>query len=171
MSKTCRVCYAAEFCFALLCFCFALSSASTNRSELSRFESSSRYKIPVSQEKKNGRWAMNSSHNTTRIMGSIIHNDVSEFSTLQSIVDEKPYSIPPRLDLADAYFAAGYPDLAVGEEYIALLLVDECEGLGGEYEEQASDAANEDYLHGDGADVEQREEKMKIVMVDARLDM
>lgn len=103
-------------------------------------------------------------------MGSIAHNAVSDISRLQAIIDEKPYSIPPRLNLADAYFAAGYPDLAVGEEYIALLLVDECEGLSGEFEELALDAAKEDYLHGDGADG-QGGDKMKVVMADKRLDM
>jgi hypothetical protein len=100
-------------------------------------------------------------------MGSTPPADPRDISILQSGINEKPYSIPPRLELASAYLAAGYPDLAVGEEYIALLIVDECEGLSGEFEDQALEAATEDYLDGNEVD----EEKMKAVMADTRLDM
>ena len=64
----------------------------------------------------------------------------------QNTVRERPYSIKARLTLAHAYAQENYPDLAVGETYLALLLVDEATGdAGGEFEEEALSAAREDY--------------------------
>lgn len=50
-----------------------------------------------------------------------------------------------RINLAKAYKSLGYPDLAVGDAYKALLLVDEV-AEEGEYHEEALEAANADYL-------------------------
>jgi hypothetical protein len=47
--------------------------------------------------------------------------------------------------LAKAYRDLGYPDLAIGDAYKALLLVDEV-AEEGEYHEEAVEAANADYL-------------------------
>ncbi|KAH9863413.1 hypothetical protein IAQ61_009691 [Plenodomus lingam] len=64
--------------------------------------------------------------------------------TLQKKTSATPYSITHRLKLAQAYKELGYPDLAVGDAYKALLLIDEVVGEG-EYHEEASDAAALDY--------------------------
>lgn len=50
-----------------------------------------------------------------------------------------------RINLAKAYRSLGYPDLAIGDAYKALLLVDEVVEEG-EYHEEALEAANTDYL-------------------------
>ncbi|KAF2084269.1 hypothetical protein K490DRAFT_17689, partial [Saccharata proteae CBS 121410] len=63
---------------------------------------------------------------------------------LHAAVSENPYSIAIRLDLAEAYRRAGYPDLTVGEAYKALLLVDEVLDESGEYHEVALEAAQAD---------------------------
>lgn len=47
--------------------------------------------------------------------------------------------------MAKAYRDLGYPDLAIGDAYKALLLVDEV-AEEGEYHEEALEAANADYL-------------------------
>jgi hypothetical protein len=47
--------------------------------------------------------------------------------------------------LANAYRGLGYPDLAIGDAYKALLLVDEV-AEEGEYHDEALEAANADYL-------------------------
>lgn len=64
---------------------------------------------------------------------------------MQQQTPEQPYSIVHRLRLAKAYRDLGYPDLAVGDAYKALLLVDEV-AEEGEYHEEAVEAANADYL-------------------------
>jgi hypothetical protein len=66
-------------------------------------------------------------------------------ATLQESIVERPYSITARLNLARAYQAHGYPDLTVGEAYIALLLVDECLGDPREFEDEAYEAALGDF--------------------------
>ena len=71
----------------------------------------------------------------------------------QSLISQHPYSITSRLRLAKAYQNHDHPDLAVGEAYIALLLVDECLGdAGGEFEEEAWGAAVRDFSSGSGDD-------------------
>lgn len=69
----------------------------------------------------------------------------SDVQRQQSDVDENPYSIAARLKLSKTYQDYGYADLAVGEAYIALLLVDECLGESGEFEDEACEAAVGDY--------------------------
>jgi len=63
-------------------------------------------------------------------------------------VQENPYSIIRRLELSREYAALGYPDLAAGEAYMALLLIDEVCEDGGEYHEEAFEAAVQE--HGGG---------------------
>lgn len=69
---------------------------------------------------------------------------------LQNGVSLRPYSISARLDLARAYKENEYPDLAAGEAYIALLLVDESLGHSGEFEDEAVEAAIADFGPGLG---------------------
>ncbi|KAI8937772.1 hypothetical protein NX059_005471 [Plenodomus lindquistii] len=64
---------------------------------------------------------------------------------LQQKTSTEPYSILHRLNLARSYRDLGYPDLAVGDAYKALLLVDEVVEEG-EYHEEASEAATIDYI-------------------------
>ncbi|KAF9698719.1 hypothetical protein EKO04_003246 [Ascochyta lentis] len=72
-------------------------------------------------------------------------NLIDELIALQQQTPRQPYSITHRLKLAKAYRSLGYPDLAVGDAYKALLLVDEV-AEEGEYHNEALDAANADYL-------------------------
>ncbi|KAF2142052.1 uncharacterized protein K452DRAFT_358520 [Aplosporella prunicola CBS 121167] len=55
-----------------------------------------------------------------------------------------PYSISCRLQVAELYRALGYPDLAAGEAYRVLLLVDEVLDDSGEYHDQALETAIEE---------------------------
>jgi len=70
----------------------------------------------------------------------------SPISLLQDGITDQPYSIRHRLRLAQALHDNGYPDLAAGEAYIALLLVDECLGVTGEFEEEAFETTLEDFI-------------------------
>jgi hypothetical protein len=77
-------------------------------------------------------------------------NDVREKLTSQLVAfqqatTEEPYSILCRLRLAKAYQALGYPDLAAGDAYKALILVDEVVDQG-EYHDEALDAARTDVI-------------------------
>ncbi|KAF2856735.1 hypothetical protein T440DRAFT_6980 [Plenodomus tracheiphilus IPT5] len=69
---------------------------------------------------------------------------IRKLIALQQRTSTAPYSIVHRLKLAQAYRDLGYPDLAVGDAYKALLLVDEVLE-DGEYHEEALDAARLDY--------------------------
>ncbi|KAF2095536.1 hypothetical protein NA57DRAFT_67915 [Rhizodiscina lignyota] len=62
---------------------------------------------------------------------------------LQPLVKSEPYNITLRLALADTYQTLRYPDLAAGEAYKALLLVDEVCDESGEYHELAFEAARQ----------------------------
>ncbi|KAF1833785.1 hypothetical protein BDW02DRAFT_359923 [Decorospora gaudefroyi] len=64
---------------------------------------------------------------------------------LQQTTREDPYSILHRLKLAKAYKNLGYPDLAAGDAYKALILVDELVDEG-EYHDEALEAAQKDLL-------------------------
>ncbi|KAL5118368.1 hypothetical protein ACEQ8H_003717 [Pleosporales sp. CAS-2024a] len=67
-----------------------------------------------------------------------------ELVTLQQATPERPYSIHHRLELAEAYRRLGYPDLAAGDAYKALLLIDEVLEEG-EYHQEALEAAKHDF--------------------------
>jgi hypothetical protein len=67
-----------------------------------------------------------------------------KLSALQQRTSSAPYSIIHRLKLAQAYKALGYPDLAAGDAYKALLLIDEVVEEG-EYHEEAFEAAQIDF--------------------------
>lgn len=64
---------------------------------------------------------------------------------LQHTTPEQPYSILHRLKLARAYKDLGYPDLAAGDAYKALILVDEL-AEEGEYHDEALEAAQADLV-------------------------
>lgn len=63
---------------------------------------------------------------------------------LQARIAEQPYSISLRLQVAELYRALAFPDLAAGEAYRALLLVDEVLDESGEYHEQAVEDIQEE---------------------------
>ncbi|KAF9638342.1 hypothetical protein BFW01_g9239 [Lasiodiplodia theobromae] len=63
---------------------------------------------------------------------------------LQARIAEQPYSISLRLQVAELYRALAFPDLAAGEAYRALLLVDEVLDESGEYHEQALEDIQEE---------------------------
>ena len=77
----------------------------------------------------------------SRRLSREIMADSITIQSLQDTIEASPYSIPARLALAKAYQAHQYPDLAAGEAYLALLLVDECLGATGEFEAEALEAA------------------------------
>lgn len=62
---------------------------------------------------------------------------------LRSWLDYWPYSIELYIEIANAYVELGYPDLAVGAAYKALLLVDACKDESDEYHEEALDTVYE----------------------------
>ncbi|PSN69884.1 hypothetical protein BS50DRAFT_618853 [Corynespora cassiicola Philippines] len=72
-----------------------------------------------------------------------LHKRVAELTALQQRMPSEPYSILLRLALAKEYKSLGYPDLAAGDAYKALLLVDELVEEG-EYYEEALEAARVD---------------------------
>ncbi|KAK2630163.1 hypothetical protein QTJ16_000983 [Diplocarpon rosae] len=57
----------------------------------------------------------------------------------ETLIDS-PYDLVAYLERAEAYSELGYPDLAAGDIYRALLLIDEVENEGFEYHERALDA-------------------------------
>lgn len=65
--------------------------------------------------------------------------------SLRAATSHQPYSITHRLSLAQAYEELGYPDLAAGDAYKALLLIDEVLDEG-EFHDEAQEAAESDYL-------------------------
>jgi hypothetical protein len=73
---------------------------------------------------------------------------VQEVQKLQLEISEDPYCCARYLLISRAYREAGYPDLATGAAYKALLLVDEILDDSSEYHEQATLAANEYVIHG-----------------------
>ncbi|KAF2205869.1 hypothetical protein GQ43DRAFT_476971 [Delitschia confertaspora ATCC 74209] len=74
---------------------------------------------------------------------SILSERLSQLDYLLQCVSVQPYSIPLRLKIAKVYQSLGYPDLAIGEAYLALVLLDEISDEG-EYYEQATEAATAD---------------------------
>lgn len=72
-------------------------------------------------------------------------NLTEKLVALQKATPEQPYSIPHRLNLAKAYKELGYPDLAAGDAYKALILVDELTEEG-EYHDEALEAAHADLI-------------------------
>lgn len=68
---------------------------------------------------------------------------IATLGELQELLSTEPYSVILRLRLATTYEILGYPDLAAGDAYKALLLVDELVDEG-EYYEQALSAAEFD---------------------------
>ncbi|KAH7126982.1 hypothetical protein B0J11DRAFT_604914 [Dendryphion nanum] len=65
---------------------------------------------------------------------------IAHLVELQNRLTEEPYSISLRLELAGSYKELGYPDLAAGDSYKALLLIDELDQEG-EYHDEVLEAA------------------------------
>ncbi|KAL8942592.1 MAG: hypothetical protein Q9216_001574 [Gyalolechia sp. 2 TL-2023] len=59
-------------------------------------------------------------------------------------LSEHPYSFATYFKRAECHEELGYPDLAVGDAYRALLLIDEISDESGEYHEEASEAFRKD---------------------------
>jgi hypothetical protein len=66
-----------------------------------------------------------------------------DIQALQARVASVAYNIDNRLGLAAAYEYLGYPDLAAGEAYKALLLIDEALDEDAEFHDEAIEAASE----------------------------
>lgn len=78
------------------------------------------------------------------LSNSVLQERLDHLLELQNHTPENPYSILHRLALAKAYKDLGYPDLAAGDAYKALLLVDEI-AEEGEYYDEALEATISDY--------------------------
>ncbi|KAL9023270.1 MAG: hypothetical protein Q9196_007305, partial [Gyalolechia fulgens] len=73
---------------------------------------------------------------------------------LTTKLSEHPYSFVTYSERAQCHEELGYPDLAIGDAYRMLLLIDEISDVSGEYHEEASDALREDFGDGDSTDEE-----------------
>lgn len=71
------------------------------------------------------------------------HDRLAELSTAKVRVAQQPYCIPLHIDVAQKYLMLGYPDLAAGEAYKALLLTDAIRDENDEYHEAASAAIHD----------------------------
>lgn len=91
-------------------------------------------------------------------MGAMHENLTQHLVRLQNATVDRPYSITHRLELAKAYKSLGYPDLAVGDAYKALLLIDELVDEG-EYHEESLEAAKVDYVTSKTASLAIEEQK------------
>ncbi|KAF2756340.1 hypothetical protein EJ05DRAFT_62582 [Pseudovirgaria hyperparasitica] len=65
--------------------------------------------------------------------------------SLQKELSQDPYSVPLRIKLIEAYDTLKYPDLAAGEAYRAILLIDEVVDECGEFHEEALESARQYY--------------------------
>ena len=86
------------------------------------------------------------SMSNSEILGLRLH----ELEILRNLLPNNPYCIDLRIKLAQSYQLLGYPDLAAGESYKALLLIDEVVDEAGEYHENALGAAKELIKHFPG---------------------
>lgn len=86
---------------------------------------------------------------------------IAQLVALQEATPERPYSISHRLELAKAYRKLGYPDLAAGDAYKTLLLIDEVVEEGLEYHEDALEAAKDDFISGNFAGISIAEQKSR----------
>ncbi|KAF2022131.1 hypothetical protein BU24DRAFT_363183 [Aaosphaeria arxii CBS 175.79] len=84
--------------------------------------------------------------------GGAFKAKVEEIVRHQTDLADRPYSVVLRIQLAGAYKAAGYPDLAAGEAYKALLLIDEVV-QDGEFHEEAISAAISDATSATTCDI------------------
>ncbi|KAI4690792.1 uncharacterized protein J4E88_002265 [Alternaria novae-zelandiae] len=83
----------------------------------------------------------------------------------QQATVEEPYSISSRLRLSKAYQALGYPDLAAGDAYKALILVDEVLDEG-EYHDEALEAARTDVISERMTELGMKDEEKNSSLVD-----
>jgi hypothetical protein len=73
-----------------------------------------------------------------------VEDFLQERQSLTASLINSPYDAQLYLKRSKIYESLGYPDLAAGDAYKALLLVDEIEDASGEYHEQALSAFQED---------------------------
>jgi hypothetical protein len=69
---------------------------------------------------------------------------MDQHKELMNSLKDCPYSGIARIALSRSYMQLGYPDLAAGEAYMALLLSDEVQDESGEYHLNAKQAAIRD---------------------------
>ena len=84
-----------------------------------------------------------------------LQEKVAELKKLQQALSSRPYSTLLRLQLATAYKELGYPDLAVGDAYKALLLIDEL-NEDAEFHDEALTAAKADLETPDTVQITKR---------------
>lgn len=70
-------------------------------------------------------------------------SSLNERNTLTEQLQDSPYDVYTYLRRASCYERLGFPDLAAGDAYRALLLTDEVQDESGEYHEQAVEAVEE----------------------------
>ncbi|KAK8161627.1 hypothetical protein IWX90DRAFT_275439 [Phyllosticta citrichinensis] len=83
---------------------------------------------------------------------------LDRLADLRNGISQSPYSVALRLQVAELYRILAYPDLAAGEAYKALLLVDEVLDESGEYHDEAWEAAEQEMLRqrrANGAEVQE----------------
>lgn len=73
----------------------------------------------------------------TRNRDSVFMMTANDIEKAMSGTRHRPYNIEARLRMADAYQEQGYPDLALGEAYLGLLLIDEVRDESGEWHDDA----------------------------------
>jgi hypothetical protein len=73
-------------------------------------------------------------------------SEVDAFKINSDRIFTEPYHAGARILLSKSYAALGYPDLAAGEAYMAILLVDEIRDANGEYHDEAIIAAREEFM-------------------------
>ena len=69
---------------------------------------------------------------------------LSELAGARNCIEQDPFCLPTYVDNSQRYLQLGYPDLAAGEAYKALLLADAVRDEGDEYHQPAVNAMNDD---------------------------
>lgn len=82
-------------------------------------------------------WDLNTKEHFPNITNLDLRRSLNALHQLRSFLPEHPYSIQLYTKLSFAYITAGYPDLAIGAAYKALLLIDVINNEDEEYYEQA----------------------------------
>jgi hypothetical protein len=80
----------------------------------------------------------------SRLTGT--RSEVEAFKIGSGRISTEPYHAGARILLSKRYSALGYPDLAAGEAYMAILLVDEIWDSNGEYHEEAIIAVRDEFM-------------------------
>lgn len=96
-----------------------------------------------------------------------LRHQLVHLEKLRSLVNQAPYDLVRRLALSRLYAQLNYPDLAAGEAYKALLLVDEVADESSEYHGPASDALQNNLQRSNKASAKQGELEVSKIQVAA----